>query len=58
MCNYANVNILIRVLENLCFISVGPKEKYFLLTNYLPEDLEIRKKLNNEKLVREFIQPY
>jgi len=30
---------------------LGPKEKYFLLTNYLPEDLEIRQKLSNEKLV-------
>lgn len=30
---------------------LGPKEKYFLLTNYLQEDLDIRKKLSNEKLV-------
>lgn len=29
----------------------GPKEKYFLLTNHLPEDMEIRNKLTNEKLV-------
>lgn len=38
----------------LLFIALAPQEKYFLLTDFLPEDFKLRNKLNTQKIVSFF----
>ena len=49
--------MLLLLLLLLLLQDIGPKEQYYLLCDALPEDRQLREKLQNEKLVSEWRNP-